>query len=114
MPFNDIELQRIKKLVGGFCEQQTPDHLRNQIKVYYEVRGYDVKIIETRPHYIKSNEWTETPIARLKYDPDTLEWQLYWMRATGKWEKYAGLKPTKNLQLLVDEIAHDPHRAFWG
>ena len=21
MPFNDIELQRIKKLVGGFCEQ---------------------------------------------------------------------------------------------
>jgi hypothetical protein len=36
------------------------------------------------------------------------------MRATGKWEKYAGLKPTKNLQLLVDEIAHDPHRAFWG
>ena len=72
MGFNDIELQRIKKIVGGFCEEKIPDHLRNQIKVYYEVRGYDLKIIETRPHYMKSNEWTETPIARLKYDPDTM------------------------------------------
>ena len=114
MPFNDIEKQRIKKIVGGFCQQKIPDHLRSQIKVFYEVRGYDVKIIETRPHYIKSSEWTEIPIARLKYDPDTVEWQLYWMRASGKWEKYAGIKPTSHLQFLVDEIAHDPHRMFWG
>jgi hypothetical protein len=114
MPFNDIELLRIKRIVGGFCQEKIPDHLRSQIKVYYEVRGHDVKIIETRPHYIKSDEWMETPIARLKYDPDTLEWQLYWMRASMKWEKYAWLKPTKRLQSLVDEIAHDPHGAFWG
>jgi hypothetical protein len=50
----------------------------------------------------------------MKYDPGTLEWQLYWMRASGKWQKYAEFKPTKNLQLLIDEIAHDPHRVFWG
>ena len=114
MPFNDIELRRIEKVVGGCCRERIPDHLKSQIKVFYAVRGYDVKILETRPPFVKSPVWTETPIARLKYDPDTLEWQLYWMRASGKWEKYAGLKPTKNLQLLVDEIAHDPHRAFWG
>ena len=114
MSFNDIEKQRIKKFVGGFCQERIPDHQRSQIKVYYEVRGYDIKIIETRPHYMKSTEWTETPIARLKYDPDTMEWQLYWMRASGKWGKYVWLKPTKNIQSLVDEIARDPHGAFWG
>ena len=40
MGFNDIELQRIKKIVGGFCEEKIPDNLRSQIKVFYEVRGY--------------------------------------------------------------------------
>ena len=39
MPFNDIELQRINKIVGGFCEEKIPDHLRSQIKVCYEIRG---------------------------------------------------------------------------
>jgi hypothetical protein len=114
MAFNDIERQRIKKLVGGFCQEKIPDHLRSQIKIFFEVRGYDAKIIETRPYYMRSHEWTETPIARMKYDPDTVEWQLYWMRASGKWERYAGIKPTKHLQLLVDEIVQDPHRMFWG
>jgi hypothetical protein len=36
------------------------------------------------------------------------------MRATGKGQKYPDLKPTNHLQLLVDEIAYDPHRMFWG
>jgi hypothetical protein len=69
MTFNDIELQRIKKIVGGFCEERIPDHLRSQIRVFYEVRGYDVNIIESRPDFMKNYEWTETPIARLKYEP---------------------------------------------
>jgi len=114
MPFNEIEKHRIDKIVGGFCKQRVPDHLRSQINVYYEIRGYDVELIETRPHYIKSNEWTETPIALLKYDPDTLTWQLYWMRGSGKWQEYTELQPTNHLQSVIDEIANDPHRVFWG
>lgn len=47
-------------------------------------------------------------------DPDKMEWQLYWIRASGKWEKYAGIKPTNKLQSLVDEIKSDPHGALWG
>jgi hypothetical protein len=114
MGFNDIELQRIKKIVGGFCDEKIPDHLRNQIKVFYEVRGYDVKITESRPDFMRNYEWTESPIARMKYDSDTLEWQVYWMRASGKWEKYTEFKPTNNLQLLIEEIEKDPYRVFWG
>jgi hypothetical protein len=114
MPFNDIEMLRIKRIVGGFCEEKIPDHLRSQIKVFYEVRGYDVKIIESRPDFMRNYEWTETPIARLKYDPDIFCWQLYWMRASGRWERYAELKPTNHLQLLVDEIKGDPDGVFWG
>ena len=114
MPFNDIELQRIKQIVGGFCQEKIPDHRRSQIKVYYEIRGYDVKIIESRPDFMRNHEWTETPIARLKYDPDTFVWQLYWMRASGRWEKYAGLQSTNRLRSLIEEIEKDPCCVFWG
>ena len=114
MPFNDIELLRIKRLVGGFCDTQIPDHLRNQIKIFYEVRGYEVKIIETRPHYMRKHEWTEHPIARMKYDLDTIRWQLYWRRASGKWMKYPDFEPTNRLQSLIDEIRDDRFGVFWG
>jgi len=114
MPFNDIEKQRIKKIVGGFCRERIPDHQRSQVKLFYEANGFDVKIIESRPSFNGSHLWTETPIARLRYDPNTLEWQLYWMRASGRWHKYPGFEPTHNLRSLIDTIAEDPFRVFWG
>jgi hypothetical protein len=114
MTFNDIELQRIKKIVGGFCEERIPDHLRSRIRVFYEVRGYDVNIIESRPDFMKNYEWTETPIARLKYEPATFGWQLYSMGLPGKWEKYPELKPTNRLKALIEEIEKDPYCVFCG
>jgi hypothetical protein len=114
MPFNDIEQQRIRKIVGGFCEERIPDHLRNQIKVFFEVRGFEVRIMESRPSFMNSHKWMDHPIAKLRYDPYTLEWELYWMRATGKWQKYHELKPTNRLQSVVDEIKEDRFQVFWG
>jgi hypothetical protein len=114
MSFNDIERQRIKTLVGGFCEGGIHDHQRCQIKVLYEVHGYDVEIIESRPFSIGSQLWAENPIAKFQYDPDTLGWQLYSMRATGNWEKYPEKEPTNNLRSLIKEIEKDPSRVFWG
>jgi hypothetical protein len=114
MAFNDIELRRIEQVVGGFCRDRIPDHLRSQIKVFYEVRGYEVKILESRPSFVKSHEWTETQVARLKYDPKTMGWHLYWMRASGKWQEYPEIKAATDLKFMINEIQEDPHRVFWG
>ena len=54
MTFNDIELERIKKLLGGFCQNRIPDDQRSQVLLVYEVHEYDVKIIESRPCSIGS------------------------------------------------------------
>jgi len=114
MPFNELEKARIDRIVGGFCEGRLPLHLRNQIKIFYRVRGYEVKIIESRPTMTNSHLWAETPIARLQYDPKTLEWELYWMRASGKWQIYSDLLPTNKLKSLIDTIAEDRYSVFWG
>jgi hypothetical protein len=114
MGFRELERQRIKKVVGGYCDQKIPQHLQNKIKLFYKIRGYDVKIIESRPHYIYKSEWTEHPIARMKYDAESMNWKLFWGRASGRWEKYPNLEPTKNLQRLIDEIEKDILYVFWG
>ena len=114
MSFNDIEKQRIKRIVGGFCEERIPDHQRSQVKLHYEIQGLDVKIIESRPSFPNSHLWTEKPIARLQYDPDIFVWQLHWMRPSGKWQKYSDLEPTNNLKSLIDTIAEDRLQVFWG
>jgi hypothetical protein len=114
MPFNDIEMQRIKKLVGGFCQERIPDHQRSQIKLFYEIHGFEVKLIESRPVFIGSHLWAENAIAKIHYDPYTLGWQLYCLRASGKWQKYPGSEPTNNLKSLINTVANDPYQLFWG
>ena len=114
MSFNDIEKHRIRKIVGKFCEERVPDHLRSQLNLIVDIKGFDVKIVETRPYFRRNHEWTEHPIARLNYDPETMKWRLYWRRASGKWMKYPDLKPTTRLQTLIDEIRGDPYRVFCG
>jgi len=114
MPFNEIEKQRIKRIVGGFCQERIPDHQRCQVKVFYEVKGFDVRIIESRLCFMGSHLWAETPIARLQYDPDTLGWELYWRKASSRWKKYPGHEPTNNLRSLMDTIAEDRFQVFWG
>jgi hypothetical protein len=87
MGFSDLEKQRIIKIVGEYCDNKIPQHVKNQIKLFYKLRGYDVKIIETRPLFIHKSEWTEHPIARMKYDPESMKWQLFWGRASGRCER---------------------------
>ncbi|MCP4410431.1 MAG: DUF3024 domain-containing protein [Gammaproteobacteria bacterium] len=52
------------------------------------------------------------PIAKFKRDEKSLKWQLYWVRANGRWEKYPELQPTKDLKKIVNEIECDPYHAF--
>ena len=50
----------------------------------------------------------------MKYDAESMSWQLFWGRASGRWEKYPDLKPTKDLSKIIDEIEKDPFHVFWG
>jgi hypothetical protein len=114
MGFNDIELRRIERLVGGFCRSRVPDHLKAKIKVFYEIRGYEVRILECRHSSGKGHLWVELPIARFKYDPDGFKWDLFWRRASGRWMKCPDFEPTNRLQSLIDEIKEDQFGVFWG
>ena len=114
MALRELEKKRIEKIVGRFCNNRVPAHLRKKIKLYYVIRGNNVKIIESRTHWQNKDQWSNVPIARLKYEEDSLEWQLFCTRSNGRWENYPNFVPTKDLKQIVNEIDKDPYKVFWG
>ena len=114
MPLTDLDKKAIDNIVGEYCRNRVPSHLRQEIKLNYSIKGNDVTIIESRPHWQQKDKWTEMPIARFKRHEKSLKWELYCVRANGRWEKYQELKPTKDLKKIVKEIESDPYHAFGG
>ncbi|MFV0283728.1 MAG: hypothetical protein ACK5JE_08070 [Castellaniella sp.] len=52
MAFSDLELQRIKRVVGDFVEKRRPrPEIRDQLDIVYAVEGQSVLIQEDRVLY---------------------------------------------------------------
>lgn len=114
MAFDELELKRIKQGVGSFSPKHSPAHLKDKLRLEYAVKGHDVVIVERRPQWDNESEWTETPVAKLKFIRSANKWRLYWMRADMKWHEYQGLSSSHRLDDLVQEIDADPLAGFFG
>ena len=114
MPFNDVEFQRIKKIIGGFCKERIPSHQMSQIKVLYEIKGNEIILFESRPCVPNSHLWSENAVAKFQYDQATMNWKLFYRISDQRWQEYLKVGPTRNLKSLIDEVAVDPYQFFWG
>lgn len=114
MAFTDIELQKVKKIVGALCSEKTPDHLKDQLRFEYEIENQNVIIYEVRPAWKNPSEFTRMPLAKLIYVRTENIWKLYWQRASGKWVLYQPKKSSKDLGILVGVIDKDSHGCFFG
>jgi len=112
--FSEIDLRRIDHAVGGFCAAHRPRSAEPYVRLYHRVRGASVVLVEDRRHYLDETRWVTLPIARLCFDADHRQWTLQWRRASGRWASYPGGLPVTNLDHLLQEIARDPERLFWG
>ncbi len=114
MFFTDINLQKIKNEVGGFCSRKTPAHLKNKLRFDYEIEKQNVIIYEIRPVWNNPADFTKMPIAKLTYVNSRKIWKLYWKRANGKWDKYDPKESAKKLRTLVQAIEEDSYGCFFG
>ncbi|MGK2906210.1 MAG: DUF3024 domain-containing protein [Desulfuromonadales bacterium] len=53
-------------------------------------------------------------VAKLKFNRSKNIWQLYWIRASGKWQIYHPSKNNNDLSSLVKEIEIDEFGCFFG
>jgi len=112
--FAEIELARIKKVVGGFCDSRVPAHVQEKLRLKYSVNRHDVVVFEVRPHWRIPGKDMREEVAKFKFVRSRNEWRLYWMRADLKWHSYDPLPSSRDLEELVGEVDEDPYCCFFG
>ncbi len=114
MAINEFTKKRVELLLDNYCKNKVPMHLRDQIKLSYEIRGNNVTLYEERPHFQDPLEWTKSVVAQFRYNPNEEIWAIYWKRYTGKWYKYDDAEPNLNLEVLIEIVDRDQLGLFWG
>jgi hypothetical protein len=114
MAFSELELKRIEQTVGEFCRKRSPAHLKDKLRLEYSVKGHEVIVFEWRPKWDNPKEWSELPVAKLKFIRSANKWRLYWQRADLKWHEYPGLSSSDHIEDLVREVDADPLACFFG
>ena len=77
----------IDQVVGQWCLNCVPPQLKKSVDYDYEIDGQAVTIIEVRPAWKGSpGEVTRRPITKFRFVKVTGQWQIYWMRSSGKWQ----------------------------
>ena len=59
-------------------------------------------------------EWTQFPVARLRYSKSSGLWSLYWRDRNERFHEYEHIAPTADVDELLAEVDRDPTALFWG
>ncbi|MFC2110707.1 DUF3024 domain-containing protein [Bacteroidota bacterium] len=108
----DINESTIKKYV----ESLRPENLeiRAQVDIGYSFDGKVVLLFEIRPKWDNPKKKEQIEFAKIRYYKSRKEWNLYWMRANGKWELYEPNPKSSHLGKLIEIIKKDEHGCFYG
>lgn len=74
MSFPSLFAQLVEKRLTTVCRDRIPPHVRNQIRMSFTLRGYDLILFEERRQHLNPGQWRRVPIGRIRYSPDTGEW----------------------------------------
>lgn len=114
MAFSIQDIGKIDHLIGQWCLNRVPPHLKKEIDHDYEIDGQAVTLLEVRPLWQgQPGEITRRPFARFRYVKTTGLWQIYWMRQNGKWHAYDP-DSASSLEEALDIMEADRYGCFFG
>ncbi|WP_329909905.1 DUF3024 domain-containing protein [Serratia quinivorans] len=113
MAFNDLEFHAVKKEVEAFVESRRPPvHIRPELDITYKIDDQTIEILEVRPLWNgKPGEMMERTTAKISYVRSQKVWNVYWMRASLKWELY---EKAKTLGDALEIVHTDQYGYFFG
>lgn len=104
----------IETKLSHYCKNKVPAHARKEVRVDFSIRGNSVTLFEQRPSFLDPITWTKNTRAQFRYNPATGYWTLYWPDRNDRWREYMDMDPTKNFEMIIEEVEADPIGIFWG
>jgi hypothetical protein len=114
MPLPPEIRDEVNAKLRGYCENRVPAHLRDEIRVGFEVRGNSVTLFEERPYWRDKNKWSHTVVAQFRFDPTNCRWTLFCADRNSKWHRLPDPQPSKSIDALLKEVDSDSTGIFWG
>lgn len=108
----DINEATIKKYVESL-RPEDPE-IRAKLDFGYSYDGTVVVLYQIRPVWNNPKEIQHIEFAKIRFYKSKQEWNLYWMRASGKWELYKPSPKSTHLDTIIDSIREDKHGCFYG
>ena len=102
--------------VRRWCARRVPEHALHQVRVECDADARHLTIVECRAPWRPEAgpDWTQLPVARLRYTRSTKTWSLHWRDRNLRFHRYDRLEPSGDVTDLLDEIERDPTCIFWG
>ncbi len=99
-----------------FVESNRPEdpEIRKQLDFGYSFEKNVVILYEIRPVWNDPKTIQHIDFAKIRYYKSRQEWNLYWMRASGKWELYEPFPKSTHLEKIIEIIKEDKHVCFYG
>lgn len=114
MALSEFEKKRIEKIFTDYCQSKIPPHVRDKIRIEFQIRGDEVSLFECRAPWRGEGEWTSMKVARFKKDHKTETWLLYWADRNDRWKPYPPLPYHRDIEKLLAEVEKNETGAFWG
>lgn len=114
MSLPEFTKKLIEEKLSRYCSGRIPEHIRDKVKLIFDINGNNVTLIETRPFFKDPSIWTKTPVVQFRLDNDKKQWRIYCIGRNDRWRLYDLIKPTSNFDDLLKELDHDPTGIFWG
>lgn len=112
MALLEIKRAEAERDLRKWCSERK---FRDQIRYTYRFRGNDVTLIEERPPWDgRDGPWSQLPVARFRYEPETNGWSVSWQRANKRWLACDWIGTTARFSAALAEVERDPHGTFFG
>ncbi|MCK4631321.1 MAG: DUF3024 domain-containing protein [Bacteroidales bacterium] len=105
----------IEKQIQQFVnEHRPPVEIRDKLDLGYSYINKTVEIFEIRSRWDNEKIKIKSPVAKTKYVKSRNIWIVYWMRASGKWERYEPNPEINNISEFFEILEEDKYGCFWG
>lgn len=112
--FNDIERKRAERTIATLLRPRLVPHVKSGGTLRLSCQDQSFELSSHMTGYRSDAVDVIVPIAKFRFVRTSAVWQLFWSRASGKWQGYEPSPDAVDRATLVEEVWLDPNHCFWG